>query len=57
MENNKKGKVKVRAIYKKFLIAAIAIYVIGSSVTQAALCYRIGELEHELAHVSHSFHK
>ncbi|MFH0764256.1 MAG: hypothetical protein V1927_04575 [Candidatus Omnitrophota bacterium] len=42
----------VRAVYKKLLIAAIVIYIIGSCMIQADLCYRLGMIEHKLCHTS-----
>lgn len=49
MEKDKK-LVGARPIYKKLLIAAIVIYVIGSCIIQADLYRKIGEIEHEMMH-------
>lgn len=41
----------VNPIYKKLLIAAIAIYVIGVSILLSDISYRLGDIEHKLAHI------
>lgn len=41
----------VRPIYKKLLLIAIVIYVIGVSVALADLYCKIGNIEHTLSHM------
>ena len=43
-----------RPIYKKLLVAALVIYIIGTTYTITMLCHTIGKLEHELHHLSES---
>ena len=40
----------VRPIYKKLLIAAIAIYVVGTALLLSDLTYKVGQLEHVIMH-------
>ena len=40
-----------RPVYKRLLVAAIVIYILGSTVIIADLCRSVGKLEHELVHV------
>lgn len=42
--------VNARPIYKKLLIAAIAIYIIGMTVLLADIYIQIGEMRHALMH-------
>lgn len=46
------GKIKMtggaRPIYKRLLIAAIVIYVIGSCIMYAEIYNKLGEIEHRL---------
>ena len=42
----------VRPIYKKALMAAVAIYVIGTALLLADLYNTVGRLEHEMIHAS-----
>jgi hypothetical protein len=42
----------VRPVFKKLLIAAIAIYVIGTAVIVSDLSRRVGELEHSIDHLT-----
>jgi hypothetical protein len=42
----------VRPIYKKLLIAAVAIYVAGVTIMLSDIYARLGNLEHELSHIS-----
>ena len=48
---DKKASIGVRPIYKKLLIMAIVIYVIGSCIMMTDLYYRLGVVEHKLYHV------
>lgn len=41
-----------KKIYWHLLIAAIAIYVIGSTILQSQLLIKVGELEHQLYHLT-----
>ena len=56
MEKNKTAQIPVRPIFKKLLVIAIAAYVIGSCIIQADLCYRLGEMEHTVMHLSSGCH-
>ncbi|MDD5681659.1 MAG: hypothetical protein PHI59_10535 [Candidatus Omnitrophica bacterium] len=42
----------VRPVYKKLLIAAIAIYIIGSCMIQSDLYRKLGRIEHQLCHIT-----
>ncbi|MBU4487791.1 MAG: hypothetical protein KKI13_01840 [Candidatus Omnitrophica bacterium] len=42
---------KIRPVFKKLLIAAIVVYVIGTCVIMAELYYKVGNIEHALAHM------
>ena len=52
MEEGKKKIVGARPIYKKLLIAAIIIYIVGTAIIQIDICCRIGKIEHDLFHLS-----
>ena len=41
----------VGPLFKKLLLAAIVIYIIGSSMIQSDLYNRVGELEHQMFHL------
>lgn len=51
MEKENRERAEVRPIYKKLLIAAIAIYVIASCIMQADLYRKVGQVEHRLLHI------
>jgi len=42
----------VRPVFKKLLIAAIAIYVIGTAMLLSDLFKKVGTLEFEMIHIS-----
>ena len=42
----------IRPIYKKLLILAIVIYVIGTTAMISELYHIVGKIEHTLAHIS-----
>lgn len=41
----------VRPVYKKLLIAAIALYVAGTALLLSDLFYKVGELEDAMVHL------
>jgi hypothetical protein len=43
---------KVRPVYIKLLIAAIVVYVAGTALLLSDLCYRVGQLEDTLFHMT-----
>lgn len=43
---------KIKPIYKKLLIMAIVIYVIGVTFILADMYMKIGKIEHALSHMS-----
>ena len=43
---------QTRPVYKKILIAALCLYIVGTAVFLAQLTYRLGEVEHILDHVT-----
>ncbi len=47
-----KDRALIRPIFKKLLIAAIVIYIIGSCIIHADVYSRLGEIEHKLVHVT-----
>jgi hypothetical protein len=48
----------IRPIYKKLLIAAIAIYITGTTFMLADIYMKVADIEHALTHISagHSQH-
>jgi len=42
----------IRPIYKKLLIAAFAVYVIGTALLLSDLCYKVGRLEFAIMHLT-----
>lgn len=40
-----------RPIYRRLLMAAVAIYVIGSCIMYAEIYQKLGEIEHRLEHL------
>ena len=42
----------VRPVYKQLLIAAIAIYVIGTAFLLSDLCNKVGDLEMTVMHMT-----
>lgn len=42
---------RIRPVFRKLLIAAIVIYVIGACIIMADLYYKAGNTEHALAHM------
>lgn len=42
----------IRPIYKKLLIAAIVVYIIGVAFILADIYMKVGEIEHALTHTS-----
>ena len=53
---DKKESIIVKPIYKKLLIAAIVIYIIGSCIIHTDLYYKVSKIEHELCHTSYEHH-
>jgi hypothetical protein len=54
-EREQGGETKMKEpkpVYKRLLMVAIAIYVVGVSLMQADLYFRIGKIEHTLLHAS-----
>jgi len=45
-----KKETAVRPVFKKMLILAIAIYVIGMCMIQADIYHKIGCIEHSMVH-------
>ncbi len=43
---------KTNPIFIKFLIAALAVYIVGSCVIMSDLYYKVGMIEHTLMHYS-----
>ncbi|NQT23472.1 MAG: hypothetical protein HQ579_08580 [Candidatus Omnitrophica bacterium] len=43
---------EARPIYKKLLIITIVVYVIANAAMVSQLYHKIGEIEHQLVHVS-----
>lgn len=42
----------VRPIYKKVLLAAVVIYVVGTALLISDLCYKVGLLEFQMMHLT-----
>ena len=42
---------KIRPVFKKLLIAAIVVYVIGTCAIMAELYHKVGKIEHALTHI------
>ena len=42
----------IRPVFKKFFVAAIVIYVVGTATLISDLCNRVGELEFKLDHIT-----
>ena len=41
-----------KKVYRDLLIAAIVIYIIGTTILQSQLIMKVGELEHQLCHLT-----
>ena len=46
-----KEKLSVRPVYKKLLIVAVVLYVIGVCIIQSDLYHKLGCIEHSLMHI------
>lgn len=42
----------IRPIYKKLLVAAIVVYVAGTALLLSDLCYKVGQLEDAMVHMT-----
>ena len=41
-----------RPIYKKLLLAALAVYIIGTCIIMTDLYIKVGKIEHSMVHMS-----